>query len=264
MLAYDNAGQNSGWQQMGSWTGNPAPYSQPPTAVSVTPNAGTGMSQTFSFVASDQNGAGYMTVANIYLGTSLSSPGCDVILYHDSGTQSANGAYLIADNGAWIGPVYPGGGGGAASESNSHCTINGSGITSSDSGNSWTYNLPVTFAAASAGLVNSYLLTYDHAGQFSAWQQLETWTVGAAEPVTIATNPAGLSFTADGVTYASTQTFSWAVGSQHNVTPVSPQTTGTQYGFSNWSDGSLANPRTVTVASSAASYTANSITRFPR
>src|SRR5437016_9721296 len=44
---------NSGWQIMGNWTPSNAVVS----SVSVTPNAGSGSSQTFQFLAADTGGA---------------------------------------------------------------------------------------------------------------------------------------------------------------------------------------------------------------
>jgi uncharacterized repeat protein (TIGR02543 family) len=56
--------------------------------------------------------------------------------------------------------------------------------------------------------------------------------------VTVQTTPAGVSFTVDGTTYASAQTFSWASGSNHTIATTSPQSggTGIQYVWTKWSD----------------------------
>src|SRR5205807_7117628 len=56
--------------------------------------------------------------------------------------------------------------------------------------------------------------------------------------VTVQTTPAGLTFTVDGTSYSSTQTFSWARGSNHTVATTSPQSSGTgvQFVWSRWSD----------------------------
>ena len=56
--------------------------------------------------------------------------------------------------------------------------------------------------------------------------------------VTVQTNPAGLTFTVDGTTYSSTQTFSWGSGSSHTIATTSPQSAGTgvQYAWTRWSD----------------------------
>ena len=81
--------------------------------------------------------------------------------------------------------------------------------------------------------------------------------------VTVATSPPGLSFTVDGTTYTTAQNFNWAYNSQHTIATTSPQpgATGTQYVFANWSDGG-AMSHTVTVPSSATTYTANFTTQY--
>ncbi len=48
-----------------------------------------------------------------------------------------------------------------------------------------------------------------------------------------------VSFNVDGVNYSTTQTFTWNYGSNHTIATTTPQSgsTGTQYLWSNWSDG---------------------------
>lgn len=81
-------------------------------------------------------------------------------------------------------------------------------------------------------------------------------------PVTVSANPAGRSFSVDGTTYTSNQTFNWTPGSSHTIATTSPQsgTTGTQYVWSNWSDGGAISH---TVApTSATTYVANFTTQY--
>jgi uncharacterized delta-60 repeat protein len=56
--------------------------------------------------------------------------------------------------------------------------------------------------------------------------------------VKVGTKPSGRSFSVDGTTYTSNQTFSWEAGSNHTIATTSPQSagTGTQYVWTNWSD----------------------------
>jgi len=73
--------------------------------------------------------------------------------------------------------------------------------------------------------------------------------------VTVATNPSGLMFTADGQSYQAPHAFSWSPGSVHTLSASSPQTTASgTWTFSSWSsnvtNGSL------TVGSSAETVTA--------
>ena len=56
--------------------------------------------------------------------------------------------------------------------------------------------------------------------------------------ITVQTNPAGRSFSVDGATYTSSQSFSWNPGSSHTIATTSPQSggAGLQYLWKNWSD----------------------------
>jgi PKD repeat protein len=57
--------------------------------------------------------------------------------------------------------------------------------------------------------------------------------------VTVQTSPTALTFSVDGTTYSSTQTFSWNPGSSHTIATNSPQSAGTgvRYVWTNWSGG---------------------------
>jgi hypothetical protein len=83
-----------------------------------------------------------------------------------------------------------------------------------------------------------------------------------AVKVTVQTSPDGRSFTVDGTSYTSTQTFTWTPGSNHTVATTSPQngTTGTQYAWSNWSDsGAISHTVSPNVDTT---FTANFITQY--
>jgi CSLREA domain-containing protein len=56
--------------------------------------------------------------------------------------------------------------------------------------------------------------------------------------VTVQTNVTGVSFSVDGVTYTSAQTFVWEPGSTHTIATTSPQAgaTGVRYVWASWSD----------------------------
>jgi hypothetical protein len=75
--------------------------------------------------------------------------------------------------------------------------------------------------------------------------------------ITVQTNPSGRSFTVDGTSYTSLQTFSWMSGSNHTIATTSPQNggTGIQYVWSGWNDGGgMSHTVAPTVATT---YTAN-------
>ena len=82
--------------------------------------------------------------------------------------------------------------------------------------------------------------------------------------VTVQSNPANLNIIVDGISYATTQAFTWDQGSSHTLSTVSPQNgaTGIRYLFTSWSDGAGMS-RTVTApVSGSATYTANFITQY--
>jgi hypothetical protein len=80
--------------------------------------------------------------------------------------------------------------------------------------------------------------------------------------ITVTTNPAGLSFSADGQTYAAAQSFPWVAGSSHTIAITTPQGTGTtRYVFANWSDsGGMSH--SITTPGTATAYVANFTTQY--
>ncbi|MCX6924041.1 MAG: hypothetical protein NT154_12655, partial [Verrucomicrobia bacterium] len=80
--------------------------------------------------------------------------------------------------------------------------------------------------------------------------------------VTVQTSPSGRSFTVDGTTYTTAQTFTWASGSAHTIVTTSPQSgaTGTQHVWSSWSDGGAMSHTVGPTAN--ATYTANFATQY--
>ena len=70
-------------------------------------------------------------------------------------------------------------------------------------------------------------------------QYMDVQVTTLTTQVTVQTNPAGLTFTVDGSTYAAAQTFSWDPGSSHTIATTSPQSggTGVRYVWKNWSGG---------------------------
>ena len=83
-------------------------------------------------------------------------------------------------------------------------------------------------------------------------------------PVTVATNPAGRSFSVDGTTYTSAQTFNWVANSTHTLATVDLQSgaTGTRYDFANWSDSGAMSHTFATPATGTVNATANFVTKY--
>jgi len=80
--------------------------------------------------------------------------------------------------------------------------------------------------------------------------------------VAVQTNPTGLSFTVDGTSYTSTQTFSWQPGSSHAIATISPQGggTGVRYVWTNWSGGGAISHTVAPTTNKT--YTANFTTQY--
>ena len=164
MQVYDT--QDSGWQQKGAWTVNATPVMGP---VSVTPAAGSGGSQAFSFAFYDPNGASSISSASMIVGTTASGIGSCYLYY----LRSANSLYLANDAGnAWLSPVVLGQSG---TLQNSQCAVDMAASSSSVSGNNLTLNLSLTFKSVYSGSKKIYMLLYD--GQNSGWVQKGTWSI---------------------------------------------------------------------------------------
>jgi hypothetical protein len=87
------------------------------------------------------------------------------------------------------------------------------------------------------------------------------FTVTIQNTITIASAPAGLLVTVDGISYTTPQKFTWTQGSTHTVGTVSPQGTGTRNVFANWSDGGAAT-HSIVAPATATTYTANFATQY--
>ena len=173
MEVYDGAA-DSGWQQRGTWT---IPAEGPPAAVSVTPDSGTGLSQSFAFAFSDPAGAAAIVSTQIVIHSSLSTYGACYLLYQ----RSSNSLYMTNDAGsAWQDPVTPGQEG---TLQNSQCSVNAATSSISANGTTLTLHLALSFSSAFAGTRNVYMEVYDGAAD-SGWQQRGAWTVPADGPPT--------------------------------------------------------------------------------
>jgi hypothetical protein len=80
--------------------------------------------------------------------------------------------------------------------------------------------------------------------------------------IQVQSNPSGRSFSVDGITYTSAQTFTWASGSVHKIGVISPQSggPGVLYAWNSWSDGGAVS-HTVT-PTSVDTYIARFTTRY--
>ena len=135
------------------------------------------------------------------------------------------------------------------------------GVSFTDNGDG-TASLSGTPATGTSGSYN-LSLTASNGISPDATQDFTLNIVPPTVQITVGTDPSGLSFTVDGTTYNSSQTFTWNVGSSHTLETSSPQagTPGMQYAFDNWSDdGALSH--SVTAPSADSTYTATFKTQY--
>jgi hypothetical protein len=178
--AHDRDNRNSGWSTLGTWT--PNAVATPPTAVSVTPNSGSGMSQTFTVRYSDVNGWGYIGWAETLINSSLSYAGSCAVGY-DGGSLM----YLINDAGSSWGTGMAVGSSGTLQ--NSQCSLNLSGVTISGSGNVLSISFPLTFKSGFSGTKTIFGAAHDRDYRNSGWSTLGNWAPNAV----VATPPSAVS-----------------------------------------------------------------------
>jgi len=166
MLAAASNGTNTGWTPKGTW----APYPGPSVvdAVSVAPNTGTGLNQTFTLHYSDSNGAGDLASVRLRIGTSNAGPGTCSAWY-----DPAAATIKLTDNaGTWGAPVPIGSG----TLSNSQCTLNLGSSSATPSGTDLTLVLSITFSSSFAGSKNVYMMATSVAGSGTGWILRGGWT----------------------------------------------------------------------------------------
>jgi beta-propeller repeat-containing protein len=160
MSAYD--GTDSGWLQKGTWT---VPSILSP--VSVTPNSGSGISQTFAFLFTDP--AGYASIMSASMIIGSGSAGTCSFYY----ARASNTIYLSND--ASTGWLAPGTLGSAGTLQNSQCALNLAASSAVGSGSNLTVNLALTFKPAYTGSKPIHMEVYN--GTDSGWFQRGTWIV---------------------------------------------------------------------------------------
>jgi Bacterial Ig-like domain (group 3) len=169
MYDTDVSGANSGWQQLGTLT-VPA-GSGTPAVVSVSPNSGSGASQTFALQYSDTAGAANLQTAYVWFTATLTNAASSCMLYYQPSTNQLN---LLNDAAtAW----QAGTPGAATTLQNSQCSVNLAATTVTLNGDTLTLNPAMTFKPAYDGARTVYMYDADISGSNSGWQQLGAWTV---------------------------------------------------------------------------------------
>ncbi len=169
----------SGWQNMGTWTVPEAVGAPTATAVSVTPNSGSGSSQTFQVVAASSLGSSDIRSVWLWFNSSMSSSANNCLISYSPANR---GIGLVNDaSTVWSDGIA----GVAGTLENSQCAVNLGAATGVTAGNNLTFSIPITFKAAFQG--DWQIREYVFATANSEWQNMGTWTVpqpGGAPTVT--------------------------------------------------------------------------------
>ena len=144
--------------------------------------------------------------------------------------------------------------------------------TSSNGGDTWSSIAKVNSNVGSAfdAVRSSDIVVDSSLGAMVGWQDSRDgnpniyFTMFQRYSITIATNPPSLRVRFDtGAFQPAPETQPLVAGSSHAIEAQSPQSAGAgvQYVFVQWSDGSTANPRTITVTADI-TYTANMVKQY--
>jgi hypothetical protein len=178
--AADSGGLSSGWITAGTW--NPS-QSSAPTVTSVTPSTGAGASQLFTITLNDTNGNSDIVSALLLINTTLTGQSACFISYN----RAANAFYLFRDSDNLWQLLYPGSN---ASVSNGNCTISGTSLAASASGNVLTLAIPLSFSSSFAGAKNFYASVADAGGLSSDWITAGAWNpASSVAPTVTSVNP---------------------------------------------------------------------------
>jgi large repetitive protein len=184
MYAANGFNVNSGWQTRGTWTvaGSTATAV---TAVSASPNAGSGATQTFSLQYSDTAGATDLLTTWVWFNATLASTSTNTCMLQYN--RVSNTILLLNDASTIWTPGTPGS---ASTLQNAQCAINLAGSSVTLSGTTLTLNLATTFKSAYAGAKNIYMYAANTVGVNSGWQTRGTWTVPGAGAATVTADSA--------------------------------------------------------------------------
>jgi hypothetical protein len=142
------------------------------SALSATPNSGTGLSQTFVLQYSDTAGASSIPTAWVWFNATFAGSAANsCMLYYSVATNQVE---LLNDAGeAWT-VATPGAA--ATTLQNSQCSLNVAATSVSLSGSALTLNLAMTFQASYSGAKNIYIYAADQSGSTGGWLQAGGWT----------------------------------------------------------------------------------------
>lgn len=150
----------------------------PPSPVQVSPSAGTGASQSFTFVFADPDGWRDLSVVNVLTNFWLDGRQACYVAY----VPATGSLYLVDDAGNAGGPYQGMSLPSSSSISNSQCVIYGAGSSATGTGTTLTLTLNIGFRSSFSGTRLIYLAARDRANANSNWQRLGVWTVPGSPP----------------------------------------------------------------------------------
>ncbi len=159
--AGDGAGNNSGYQQMGTFDVGSAAG----PVLTMSPTSGSGSGGTFTFTATGQGGTTNPAVENVLINSSVSGAGACWMFF--------NGQLWLADDQGANWSTAPAG----QSLQNSQCTV--SSLQDLSSGNAASFQVTIAFSASFAGNKNVYMYAANQAGANTGYQMEGNWTVAA-------------------------------------------------------------------------------------
>jgi len=171
MAARDAVLNNSGWQPMGTYSVGPTPAVNP-MVVSLTPNSGTANSATLSITYRDATAAGNLQATQILINSALDGANACYVPFFVPG----NLLLLVPDNGdgnqATAMPIAGGG-----TLENSQCRVESVGSARSDSGNTMTLTVKLTFKTPFNGRKIIYGGVQTTTNANSGWHAIGAWVV---------------------------------------------------------------------------------------
>ena len=167
-------------------------FNQPPVNVGVTPNSGSGVTQTFAFQFSDPNGAADLTTVSVLFNSTLALANACSVIYD----RAQNTLAMLTDAGGVASTITPGSG----SQQNSQCILNGSSSTVTLAGNVLTLSLAITFQTTFTGTKNIYMQAVSPWGTAN-WQQVGAWSASSGPPVAVSVTPSSGTGTSQTFTF---------------------------------------------------------------
>jgi hypothetical protein len=178
---WNNCGTDTVWESKLYYDDIDLALSPTPAAVSVTPNSGTGLRNTFTFhfAAADSNHP--LSVVNVLINQWLDGVRSCYLAY----SQPDNLLYLVNDAGTDLLPALLLNGSGNLA--NTACSIHGAGSSAVASGGGLDLKLDIDFAADAWGSNHGdriiYMAARDQQSANSGWQVEGVWRVPSASPL---------------------------------------------------------------------------------